>query len=204
MMLGFAGHGKNFGLCTRCEESPWRVFEQGCHMNWYWLWKVHPGPWWRTDRAGSRNTSRTEPESECMKPFSSHRYNWSSSLVSQGSLLRARCTPLPELPFVFVFAVLCLSCVRGSPRQVFTYSSIFLRLIVVLADWHATLCNLCLTESYCHAFFIILKLNTSIYTSTLCYFTMLSCSAKCQFDSRGASPSTRSLGGVRKTPSGAD
>lgn len=87
----------------------------------------------------------------------------------------------------------------GSPRQVFTYSSNFLRLIVVLAYWHATLYNLCLAESYCHAFFIPLKLKTSIYTYTLCYFMRLSCSANCQFDSFGASPSTGSLIGARKT-----
>lgn len=60
------------------------------------------------------------------------------------------------------FSVPYLSCVPGSPWQLFTCSSNFLCLIVVLADWHAILYNLCLGKSNCHAFFHPFKIKASI------------------------------------------
>ena len=134
-----------------------------------------------------------------------YKGTWSLSLVAQGSWFGwVSCMPLPGMPFVLLiptacpFGVLCLSCVQAVlDRCLLTPQTS--RLIVVLAYWHATLYNLCLAESYCHAFFIPLKLKTSIYTYTLCYIMRLSCSAKCQFDSFRASPSTGSLVGARKT-----
>lgn len=114
---------------------------------------------------------------DCIKSLSLHRYSWNLFLVSRGSCFRpGRCISLPRMPFVFLtptacpFRVLCLSCVWGGPWQVFTYSSNFFCL-VVLTDWHATLYNLCLAESHCHAFCHPFKIkNKYIYVDSMLFY----------------------------------